>query len=107
MDSVPIELIGSAVVEWLTFEVGIEERSEWLRVEEFVWSRFLRTCDGFIRKQMWIEEGEPQRIHAVIWWENREKWQAISTETVKTVDTRMGEFWRSCTLRVFDVISDS
>lgn len=94
------------VVEWLTFEVQPEERTAWLHVEEDVWSRFLETCDGFIKKQMWIEEGDESRIHAVIWWESRDKWHSISAETVQTVDERMGTFWKACTMRVFDVERD-
>lgn len=94
------------VIEWLTFIVNEEERPAWLRVEEDVWSRFLEACDGFERKQMWIEEGAPDVIHAVIWWESREKWKQITPDIVQTIDGRMGSFLRSCTMRVFDVIRD-
>jgi uncharacterized protein (TIGR03792 family) len=97
---------GPCVVEWLTFVVSPEERQAWLRIEEDVWSRFLETCDGFIGKQMWIEEGDESRVNAVIWWESREKWHAISETTVRAVDERMGEFWKACTMRVFDVVRD-
>lgn len=94
------------VVEWLTFDVSNDERDQWLRIEESVWSRFLETCDGFVRKQMWIEEGDAGRIHAVIWWKSREQWHSISESTVAEVDARMGEFWKPCSMRVFDVLRD-
>lgn len=95
------------VVEWLTFEVPAEEMTEWLRVEESVWSRFLETCEGFVRKQMWAEEGDTGRVHAVIWWTSRDSWHTISHEVVSRVDEDMGVFWKPCTMRVFDVLRDS
>ena len=97
----------SMVVEWLTFEVPAEERDQWLSVEESVWSRFLETCEGFVRKQMWVEEGEPLRVHAVIWWQSRELWHSITSDVVARVDAEMGPQWKPCTMRVFDVIRQS
>lgn len=94
------------VVEWLTFEIPTNERDEWMRIEESVWSRFLETCDGFLRKQMWVEEGDETHVHAVIWWESRAHWLAVSDEVVKQVDTEMGAQWKNCKLRVFDIVRD-
>ncbi len=94
------------VVEWLTFQVPEAEMASWLQVEEAVWSRFLETCDGFLRKQMWVEEGDNLTVHAVIWWKSREHWHAISDDIVKAVDEKMGSFWRPCTMRVYDVVRD-
>lgn len=94
------------VVEWLTFEVTPSERDEWLVVEEGVWSRFLETQPGFVRKEMWIEEGDAGRVHAVIWWSSREEWKRITPERVAEVDERMGRFLRPCTMRVYDVVRD-
>lgn len=94
------------VVEWLTFEVSPGEQDEWLSIDDAVWSRFLEGCDGFVRKQMWIEEGDPAKVHAVIWWEDRNKWRQISDETVRMVDLKMGRFWRPCSMRTFDIVRD-
>lgn len=94
------------VVEWLTFRVSPAEREVWLAREEEVWSRFLECCAGFVRKQMWIEEDEPDEIHAVIWWESRDLWKRISPEQVDEVDRRMGDLFRHCTMRVYEVARD-
>lgn len=94
------------VVEWLSFAVPDELRPVWLAREEQVWSRFLESAPGFVRKQMWVEEGVVHLVHAVIWWESRELWKRITPEQVAEVDERMGDLWRDCTMRVYDVVRD-
>jgi uncharacterized protein (TIGR03792 family) len=94
------------VIEWLTFEVAEDERAEWLAVEESVWSRFLEAQPGFVRKEMWVEHGDPGRVHAVIWWNSMDEWKRITPDTVAEVDVRMGRHLKSCTMRVFDVARD-
>jgi len=94
------------VVEWLTFEVPLDLRDVWLAREEEVWSRFLEKSPGFVRKQMWVEEGDARLVHAVIWWESRELWKRITPAQVDEVDRRMGDLWRDCTMRVYDVVRD-
>lgn len=94
------------VIELLTFEVAPDERARWLEVEERVWSRFLERQPGFVRKEMWLEEGDDERVHAVIWWETRDQWKAIGAETVAGVDDEMGEWLRQPTMREFRVIRE-
>ena len=94
------------VIELLTFEVSPDERDEWLNVEERVWSRFLERQPGFVRKEMWIEDGDDSRVHAVIWWETKEQWKAIGAATVDSVDAEMGEWFREPTMREFRVIRE-
>ncbi len=94
------------VIELLTFSVAEHEQEEWLRVEEQVWSRFLERQDGFVRKEMWVEEDDADTIHAVIWWESMEQWKAIGPDAVAEVDTRMGAWLRDPTCRAFHVVRD-
>lgn len=94
------------VIELLTFQVAAHERDEWMRIEEDVWSRFLEAQDGFVRKEMWVEEGDDATIHAVIWWDSMEQWKAIGPEAVAEVDERMGEWLREPTCRTFHVARD-
>ncbi len=92
------------VVEWLTFEVDSSERDEWLAVEEQHWSRFLETRPGFVGKEMWVERGDPARVHAIIRWESMAAWDAVTPEEVEAVDSAMGSWHREATMRAFDVI---
>lgn len=94
------------VVELLTFEVDPDERDAWLATEERVWSRYLERQPGFVAKQMWVEEGDEGRVHAVIWWESREQWKAITAEEVARVDADMGAWLRPLTARELRVVRD-
>lgn len=90
----------------LIFEVAESERDRWLEVEEQVWSRYLETRPGFAGKQMWVEDGDPQRVHAVIWWESMADWEAVPSSEVEATDTAMGEWLRVPALRSFRVVRD-
>lgn len=96
------------MIEFLTIEVDPGERAEWLAVEERNWSRFLESRPGFIGKEMWIEEGDPGRVHAVIRWESREAWDAVPRADVEAVVEAMGRWSReeTITMRAFRVIRD-
>lgn len=94
------------VIEWLSFDVTEDERLEWLAVEEDVWSRFLERQPGFLRKEMWVERGEPSVVHAVIWWNSDDEWKRVTPEEVDRVDAGMGRHFRACRMRVFDVVRD-
>ncbi len=94
------------VIEMLTFAVSAADRPEWLEVEEQTWSRFLEQQSGFVRKEMWVEQDDPDHVHAVIWWETMEQWKAIGREAVAAIDDSMGEWFRPATMRVYDVVRD-
>lgn len=91
------------VIEMLTFEVAPDQQPEWLALEERVWSRFLEQQPGFVQKEIWIEDVRPDLVQVVIWWESMELWKRITPEQVAEVDRGMGDAWRDCTMRVFDV----
>lgn len=99
-------IVEAMVIELLTFQVADDERDDWLRVEEQVWSRFLEQQDGFVRKEMWVEAGDPDTVHAVIWWESMEQWKAIGADAVAAVDEHMGHWLREPTCRTFHVVRD-
>ena len=94
------------VIEKLTFEVRPEDRDRWLEVEERTWSRFLEKQDGFVRKEIWVEEDDDAHVHAVIWWESKDQWKAIPSSAVDAVDESMGEWLRKPTMREFHVIRE-
>ncbi len=94
------------VVEFLTFEIPVSDRSEWLRAEEQHWSRFLERQDGFVRKQIWENVSEPSKLHAAIWWESMEHWQAIPEADLAAVADAMGPHEREPNLTTFKLIRD-
>ena len=86
----------------LTFSVDPAERDQWLDVERGVWGEFLRRQPGFVRRERWLDI-DTDAVVIVIWWRRRELWKAISRDQVAEVDARMGEWFRSSTMREFAV----
>jgi uncharacterized protein (TIGR03792 family) len=95
------------IVEMLTFAVDPSQQADWLAVEEEVWSRFLETCPGFIRKEMWRDPDRVDLLHAVIWWSSRDLWKQITAEQVSGVDARMGQWFRQSTMVEYEVVRQS
>jgi uncharacterized protein (TIGR03792 family) len=100
------------VVEFLTFVVPAEERTEWLEIEEQHWSRFLERQPGFVRKEIWVPEVHLNsddsstahlKVHAVIWWESLEAWQAIPQDQLDAVAQAMGPHERAAVCETFTV----
>jgi uncharacterized protein (TIGR03792 family) len=103
------------VVEFLSFEVPVEERSQWLDIEEQHWSRFLARQPGFIRKEIWVPEVALNadqsadaylRVHAVIWWESLELWKAIPQDQLNAVAEAMGPYEREAVCDTFTVLRE-
>jgi uncharacterized protein (TIGR03792 family) len=94
------------VIEFLTFTVDPADRAVWMEVEERTWSRFLERQPGFVDKQLWSDRGNPDQVHAMIRWESEAQWKAIPADELAAVDTAMGEWFRDCTMRVYDVLRD-
>lgn len=99
------------VVEFLTFSVPEGELATWMQVEEQHWSRFLERQPGFVRKQLWSPAGDPggdgaRQVHAVIWWETLEQWQAVPADELAAVAEAMGPHEREATCLAYDVLRD-
>ncbi len=94
------------VIEFLTFAISPDERTEWMEIEEQTWSRFLERQPGFVRKQLWVDVDDDQHVHAMIEWESLDQWKAIPHDELLAVDESMGTWVRACTCRTFEVIRD-
>lgn len=103
------------VVEFLTFRVPVDERLQWLDIEEQHWSRFLARQPGFLRKEIWVPEvglnadqtdDAYLRAHAVIWWESLELWKAIPQIELDAVVEAMGPYEREAVCETFTVLRE-
>ena len=100
----PLADDGGMVIEELQFVVSPDERDQFLEVEGRVWTTFLKTCDGFVRKEVWTPRDDPGRVVAMIWWETMEQWQQVTPAQCDEVDARMGEWLRPVDVfRAYDV----
>ncbi len=94
------------VIEFLTFDVSPDIRDEWLEHEESHWSRYLERQAGFISKEMWVEDTDPGRVHAVIRWDSMQSWEAVPRDEITAVDDAMGDWCIQPTARAFRVVRD-
>jgi len=95
------------VIEFLTFNVPLSKQQKWRALDETVWTNFLSTQNGFVKKELWLSHSDSEKFHAVIWWKDKESWKAISEEQIMTVDKQMGDYLIEPELHEFVVIADS
>jgi uncharacterized protein (TIGR03792 family) len=82
------------VIEELQFLVSAADREQFLDVEGRIWTGFLQTCDGFVRKETWVPDDDPDRVVVMIWWNSMEQWKSITAAQCDEVDAQMGEWLR-------------
>ncbi|NJM46655.1 MAG: TIGR03792 family protein [Alkalinema sp. RU_4_3] len=73
-------------IEWLTIEVPEGNRDRFIALDREIWTKFLSSCPGFIRKQVWVNPEKPEQVCLVVEWESREEWKAIDPEALAEVD---------------------
>ena len=94
------------VIEFLTFRVPVEKREKWKLLDSEVWTRFLSAQEGFVKKELWQSPENEDELHAVIWWEDKASWAAITPAQISKVDEGMGEFLIEPMMREFRVVRD-
>ena len=92
--STPTAITPGMVIEELHFTLDPADVEQFLDVEGRVWTGFLKTCDGFLRKETWLPEDEPGKVVVMIWWNTMAQWKSITPEQCDEVDARMGEWLR-------------
>ena len=90
----PTPITPGMVIEELHFMLDPAEVEQFLDVEGRIWTGFLQTCDGFLRKETWLPEDEPGKVVVMIWWNTMAQWKSITPEQCDEVDARMGEWLR-------------
>ena len=90
----PTPITPGMVIEELHFMLEPAEVEQFLDVEGRIWTGFLQTCDGFLRKETWLPEDEPGKVVVMIWWNTMAQWKSITPEQCDEVDARMGEWLR-------------
>jgi uncharacterized protein (TIGR03792 family) len=75
-------------IEWLTHNVPVGLRDRFIQVDEEIWTAFLATCPGFIRKHVWVHPEEPDRVFSIVEWETRALWKAIDPAALAETERR-------------------
>lgn len=74
------------IVEWIRFKVAPNYRERFVQIDHDVWTAFLTTCPGFIRKEVWISPDEPSEVILAIHWATLAQQQAIAPADLDKTD---------------------
>jgi uncharacterized protein (TIGR03792 family) len=78
------------VIEWLEFEVPLEQRNAFIERDREVWTEGLKQFKGFIGKEVWIDS-VTERVVLVIRWESQQAWDAVPKATIEQLDRQMAD----------------
>ncbi|MGD1907698.1 MAG: TIGR03792 family protein [Leptolyngbyaceae cyanobacterium] len=76
------------VIEWLEFQVPVEERERYVQLDDQIWTSALQQYPGFISKETWIDPQDLERVVLVIHWQSREVWKAIPEAELTEIEQR-------------------
>ncbi len=80
------------VIEWLRFKVEPSQQSEFIRVDQAVWTTCLQSFPGFLSKEIWTNANSPDELIVLVRWRSIEDWYAIAEQELVRADK---EFRRS------------
>jgi uncharacterized protein (TIGR03792 family) len=92
------------IVEELTLAVAAADLDAFLEADARIWTAFLSTQPGFVRKEVWVPSDRSDTVVIMVWWESRELWKAITDLQVAAVDREMGEWFREPRVREHRVV---
>jgi uncharacterized protein (TIGR03792 family) len=75
------------VVEWLKIKVEAEHRLTFIEVDAAIWTPALAACDGFLRKEVWLDAQYPDQVILITHWQTKEQWYSISRDYLAAVES--------------------
>ena len=75
-------------VEYLVFEVAAEDQTEFIELDDQIWTAALRKQKGFVSKEVWIDENHPTQVTLVTFWASYDVWKAIPHSELQATEAR-------------------
>ena len=72
------------IIEYLKISVPSLYRDAWINTEKETWEPWLKQKEGFVGRQMYLNEQSEEAI-LLIGWETRKKWKSISQKDIDNV----------------------
>ena len=73
-------------VEFLVFEMEPAQRDRFIQIDRQFWTETLSRQEGFLSKEVWIDDLHPGRVTFVTYWESKALWKAIPAEELAETD---------------------
>ncbi len=80
-------------IEHLCFRVPPGGQTAFLEQDEHIWGVPLRHHPGFLSREIWLDEEDPELIHIIIRWASRAAWKSFPPEQVEALDRQMQPFY--------------
>lgn len=79
------------IIEWLKFRVSPNLREEFLEIDQQIWTNKLKTCPGFLGKEVWINPERLDEVVILIRWQTREEWKNIPQSQLDTLEKQFNQ----------------
>lgn len=73
----------SMAIEWLEFNVPVQEQAQFIKQDRLIWDKFLSQYPAFLGKEIWQGIDRPDRLVIVARWASYEQWKAIPPDRIK------------------------
>jgi uncharacterized protein (TIGR03792 family) len=93
-----------AVIELLRIQTAEGRRAEFLARDAVVWTPALAAHDGFLHKEAWLSQDDPDLVTLVIRWASLTQWQQFPAERMAELDARMGDLQVSVTCETYEEV---
>lgn len=79
------------VIEWLKIRVPPEQREEYIRRDDEIWTAALSRYPGFLGKEVWINPVDSTEVVLVIHWASKEAWKSITEEELQQIEQQFAQ----------------
>ncbi len=73
-------------IEWLKFKISEEFRELFIQKDAEIWTPMQSKYRGFLGKEVWLNPDNSAELVIIVYWENRELWQAIPQEDINKTE---------------------
>jgi uncharacterized protein (TIGR03792 family) len=78
-----------AVIELLRIQTAPGRREEFLARDAEVWTPSLTRHDGFLAKEVWVSQDDPNLVTLVIRWASMAQWKSFPVALLEELDAQM------------------
>lgn len=89
------------VIEMLQIRVPVTDQARYIAADAAIWTPALAQNAGFLGKEIWSPQDDPDTLHLVIRWASRAAWHAVPQDLLARTDAA----FRAAMGRDYPVIS--
>ena len=95
-----------AVIELLRVQTAPGCRDEFLARDAEVWTPALAAHVGFVAKEVWVSQDDPNLVTLVIRWASLAQWKSFPSALLEELDAKMDGLQVSLSCETYDEVPD-